>query len=74
MLNNEKILDWSDEATETAVTNDRPLPTRQQVKCLVCKWQGDSPVKKILRVAGRDYPLICRHCEASALYPLDAEI
>lgn len=43
---------------------------KQQVVCAWCKWTGDSPVKKILREPGRDYPLYCRQCGGVGLEPV----
>jgi len=46
------------------------LPFCQQVRCVACGWTGSSPVKRRLRVAGRDYPLECGACHAIAIEPM----
>ncbi len=43
---------------------------KQKVICAWCKKQGDSPVKKILKIPGKDYPLECRDCGAIGIVPI----
>ena len=43
---------------------------KQIVRCAWCSWQGESPVKKKLIVAGQDYPIECRQCHAIGLAPI----
>ncbi len=43
---------------------------RQQVGCVSCGWHGDSPVKKLLTIAGEDFPIECPECRAVGVKPV----
>jgi len=42
---------------------------RQLVECVWCGWIGLSPVRKILKLRGVDFPIECRKCHAIGLQP-----
>ncbi len=41
----------------------------QLVHCDVCCWIGVSPVKRVLKMCGHDYPIVCKKCGACAVTP-----
>jgi ribosomal protein L40E len=65
-----KLIKQIEEDRAKAPTLPMAEADKQQVTCAFCGWSGDSPVKKLLKVEGRDYPIECRACGAIGLRPV----